>query len=415
MNARLSAAMRVLILSGTLAGLPPALRATPLNDEIGNAAPVPVTGWSTTIDLTQATASGGDPACGGPVYQSLWYRYTSPVDQFVQASAQATTGSTAQRPRVSAWAGEIGALAAADCHPDGHEVGFMAQAGRTYWLQVSSPLPAAVTRLNFRVNPLAYVNPYDPVPPKHNLFWYAEPVATLPATWQADVGAGRGDVDYDPPICGTNDSYKLGDTLWYRFTAPADGSVDAMFAPGFDGPALNVWTGTLDQPVFVACDGQGEARPGGTRFQAVAGTTYFIEFGSAYEHLYSLPATLTLRPTPPLVGGSITVEPRVRLSKRVVFVPEVGYRIETHLSTVVHLSCAQAVPSVQVGLVARQAGRSIGGSRSASCATGAADVAFDLVDAKGFTTGPVTLEVTGFDFDAPYKTQATVDGQVVRR
>lgn len=398
-----------------LATVHAAALAAPLNDDIANAAPVPPAGWTVTIDHTQATAAATDPACGGPVYQSLWYRYTSPVDQFVQASAQATSGSTAQRPRVSAWSGVPGALVAADCHPDGHEVGFMASAGQTYWLQVSSPLPAALTKLNFRVNPLAFVNPYDPVPPKNNLFWYAETVPALPTTWTADVGAGRGDVDYDPPICGTNATYRLGDTIWYRYTATASGSVDAMFAPGFDNPSVNVWTGSLDQPGFVACDSGPQSRPGAARFQAQAGTTYFVEFASGYEHLGSLPTALTLRPTPPVIGGSIGADTNVRLRRVVVFVPEVGYRIETHLLTTVHLTCNEAVPTVNAQLTIRQGSLSIGGNRNVSCANGAADVAFDLSDAKGFGLGPATLELRGFEFDQNYQVSATVSGQLVRR
>lgn len=110
------------------------------------------------------------------------------------------------------------------------------------------------------------------------------------------------------PVAGRSTTIDPGQTT----AAAAD--------PACGGPVLNVRTGTRAQPVFVSCDSQGD--------------------------------------------------------RRIVFVPEPGYRIETHL---------------------------------------AADVGVDLFGAKAFTTGPVTLEPTGFDFDAPYEVQAIVDGQVVRR
>lgn len=388
--------------------------AAPINDDWANALPIPVTGSAQTVDTTNATANVGDPGCGGPVYQSIWYRYASPVDQFIQARVAPTTGSTAQRPRLSAWSMKSGAFVAADCNADAHEVGFQASAGTTYYLLVSSPVDGALGRLNMNVNPKAFVNPYDGTPPPNNLFWYAEPVTVLPTTVSVDVGAARGDDAYDPGICGGPRTYILGDTLWYRFTPTASGSVDALFASSYEAPYVGVFTGDLDHLQFVACDQQPAARDGATRWTAQAGTTYYIEFGSGYELVGSQPATLTFRETPAPTGGAISAEPVVGLYRQVVFVPEVGYEIRTHLRATVDVRCDAPIAQVLASVTLRQGQISIAGQRTLDCNGGSGRVAFDLSDAKGFRAGSAQLEARGYDFDANFEvtTQSTV---VVRR
>lgn len=396
-----------------LAGCSGLAAAAPANDEWSNAVALPALGTALLLDIGAATSAPGDPRCGGDAHQTLWYSYTSPVNQFIQARVSATT-PVAQRPRLSAWTLEPGGFVAADCHPDAHEVGFQAAAGGTYYLQVSAPVPGVLTQLSMNVNPNAFVNPSEPPAPANNLFWYPEPVADLPRTLVADVGAGRGD-PYDPGVCGDpSRSYVLGDSLWYRYTAPATGSVDVLFGTAYEAPYVGVFTGSLDQPAFVACDSVGDARYGAARFMAQAGVTYYIEFASGYELLGSRPASLVFRPTPPPTGGSIVAPPTVGQYKRLVFIPDVGYQVVTHLLVTVDLRCDAPLTAVVASATVQQGARTISKQQNIHCSGGSGRATLDLSNAEGFRVGPAQVTVRGFHFDANYKVEASGATLIVR-
>ena len=398
-----------------LAGAMHGAAAAPANDDIAAATPFEADGGVLLTSAAGATASPDDPSCGATVYQSIWFRYDSPVDQFVSAGAENALAPAGQRPRMNAWFQTPGGLQAADCHPDGHAVGFQAEAGVTYYLQVHSPVPDALVGVNVRVNPNAFVNPFEPPAPANDLFWYAEPLGALPQVWTADVGAARSDPDYDPGVCGDpRRAFVLGDSLWYRWTAPADGPVDAMFDGGFPGPYVGVFTGSLDDLRFVACDDLGPSRDGAARFQAQAGTTYYIEFASSAEHLQSIPTGLRLRPTPPPAGGSIAAAPRVDLWREWVLVPELGFDRVTHLRVSLSAVCAVPVATMTATVTLRQGARVLRRERTMNCASGAASAVLDMKDADGFRPGLAQLEVQGFEFDTNYDVGSSTSALLVR-
>lgn len=385
--------------------------AVPPNDDIAAATVVDPAGASYLLDATLATASPGDPGCGTPAYQSLWYRYTSPVDQFVQTHVHSLDTPPGTRPRVSAWGGSPGALVPLDCHPDGHEIGVSLRAGQTMYLMLSSPVPQGMGNMYFSVLPVP--GPTPPVPPKNNLFWYPQDVAKLPQDVSADVGAAQGDLAYDPPPCGKPGG-ALGDSLWFRYTAPADGSVDVLFSQPFDAPFIGVLTGTLDQPQFVACSSQGDSKPGATRFMARAGVTYLIEAGSGPENAYSKPATISFKPSPPPTGGSAAAHPRVQWRQQWHCIPEISCKKETHLLATVDLVCEQPLPAVQASITITQGANTISAGKTVDCSSGAATVQLDASDAVGFVPGPATLKAGGYDFDGRYDVGSTRSGQIVR-
>ena len=378
----------------------------PLNDDIAFATPLWFEGSALTVNLTNATAEPDDPTCGAPIYQTVWYRYTSPVDQFIEAHLADTVGSTFLRPRLSVWTVDPGALNEVQCHPDAHAVEFQATAGGTYYFEVASPEPDGVTTLNFNVNPNAFVNPYNPVPPMNDLYWYAVEVPGIPYATTADVGAATSDPGYDPEICGIDSCYVLGDTMWYSFPAETEQEVDALFTRQFDAPYVAVFTGTLDDLQFIASSIQGKSKSGATRFTAQPGVTYSIMFASSYEHMYSLPANLAVRPAPPPTGGSVSVSPTARLYRRLVMIPDVGYSVETHVVIVVHVTCDAPLPSVAVALTVTQGLNEVVGRGTAYCATGEGDVRLDLSDARRFHNGTASVTVSASDYDANFYVSA---------
>jgi hypothetical protein len=386
--------------------------AAPPNDDIANATPLNFQGAALTVHLVGATTEPSDPGCGAPVYQTVWYRYTSPVDQFIEARVSATTGSTSLRPRLAVWTGAPGALTVVQCNADAHEVEFQASAGSTYYFEVYSPAAKGETTLNLNVNPHAYVNPTSAIPPLNDLFWYAVEIPGLPWTTTADVGAAQGDDAYDPlTFCSTSDGittcYPFGDTIWYRFTADSAQEVDALFTSVYDGPVVQVMTGDIDTAQFVANSFSGKSKPGATRFTTQPGVTYMIEFASGgAEHLSSLLAQLAVRPAPPPTGGTVSVSPTATLYRRLVVIPDVGYQLQTHVVVTAHVTCQASIPSINVGVTVNQGAHQISGSGSAACFSGAGDVTIDMNYApNGFHGGASTASATASDYDSNYHEQ----------
>lgn len=399
----------------TLGAAPRPAAATPANDDIANAVVLPQTGAAMTVVMSSATMSAADPSCGTPPYQSVWYRYTSPVDQFIQARVGATTGSTALRPRLAVWTGSPEAPTLVQCHPDAHEVQFNASAGSTYFLEVYSPAEGGETTANLNVNPHAFVNPWSAVPPPNDLFWYAGEIPALPWTALANVGAAYGDTSYDPftPCTvsgGITFCYPFGDTLWYRFTATTTQEVDALFTSSYVSPVVQVVTGSLDQPVLVANSfTPGKSRAGATRFTTQPGTTYYIEFASGgVENTSDVFASVALRPSPPITTGSVSAATVDRLYTRWVWT-DPYYQKQTHVVVGASVTCGQSIPSVRLSFTLDQGAAHAAGSGSIPCLNGQGSGSIDAVVSNAFKPGAATVGLSAADYDTNfYQTAAPV-------
>ncbi len=389
--------------------IPGVANAAPPNDDIANAIALNVQGTALNFSVVGATAAATDPSCGAPVYQSVWYRYTSPVSQFIEANI---SSETAQRPRMSVWSGAPGALSLVQCNADAHEVEFQASAGTTYYFEVYSPVANGESQLNLNVNPHAYVNPTSAIPPLNDLFWYAGQIPGLPWSTTADVGAAEGDDTYDPlTYCNTSGGitfcYPFGDTLWYQFTATTAEEVDALFTGVFDAPIVQVMTGDIDNAVLVANSFSGKHKTGATRFSTQAGVTYKVEFASSYEHLDSMPAQLAVRPAPAPTGGTVSVSPTGKLYRRWVLIPDVGYQLQTHVVVTAHVTCQAAIPSINLAVTVAQGANTVSGNGTAPCSSGSGNTTLDInLAPNGFHGGASTVTVNASDFDSNYYQQA---------
>ncbi|MDB5967592.1 MAG: hypothetical protein JWQ90_42 [Hydrocarboniphaga sp.] len=385
----------------------PAHAAPPANDDISHAIVIADSGTAATVTLTDATTVASDPSCGTTPYQSVWYRYTSPVDQFIEAHLQLTSGSTSQRPRMSIWTGAPGALSVAQCNPDAHAVEFQATAGTTYYLEVSSPVAGALSFLNLNFNPLAYFPEGQNVaPPPNDLFWYAVTAPSVPYATTVDAGPANSDSSFDPLSC-TDDpddgiQYVLGDTIWYRYTATSAQQLDVLYTEDGTPGYIGVFTGNLDTLHAVGCSALGNAKAGGARFTPVAGTTYMIELAGGADNAGHAAAQLALQPSPPPITGSVSIDSSVTLRRKPYCFPDLGCGVNTTLKATAHITCSSNVASASVTIAITQGSLKASGSGTASCGASGGDVTLDIGAPSGFAVGAATASGTVLSYDSNY-------------
>ncbi|SDF37851.1 hypothetical protein SAMN05216553_101348 [Lentzea fradiae] len=126
-------------------------------------------------------------------------------------------------------------------------------------------------------------------PPANDDFSGATPVTALPFTSTVDTKEGTAAAD-DPQLCWWSTS-----SVWYRYTAPADGFV--AFATDREEdrkPAVSVYTGDRGALSWAgAC--QYPHGGGSDTFAVKAGTTYHL---LVQDTRYAGPVTLSLTPVP---------------------------------------------------------------------------------------------------------------------
>lgn len=114
----------------------------PPNDDLGNAAPVAMLPFSSTVDTLTAGREPGEPRLSC-VYEltgsTVWYRYTAPADQVVVADTEGTPASdTTIGVFVSSAPGDLAQVACAAYGYPYSQLGFQARAGETYYIQVGT-------------------------------------------------------------------------------------------------------------------------------------------------------------------------------------------------------------------------------------------------------------------------------------
>lgn len=108
--------------------------------------------------------------------------------------------------------------------------------------------------------------------PAHDAFEHAVEVA-LPGSVHVST-AGATTEDGEPAFCAP-----IGATLWYRFSLAEEASVDLdTFDSGFD-TVLAVYTGSWGALAHVACNDDTNSLQSRVAFNALAGTTYYVQVG----------------------------------------------------------------------------------------------------------------------------------------
>lgn len=120
---------------------------------------------------------------------------------------------------------------------------------------------------------LAGASPAWAAAPANDDITQATVVPGLPFTDTVDTREATSDPSTDNAACGVA-------TVWYRWTAAADGLVGFITAGSDHEATLAVYTGEASDPVLLECDDGSDGLPSEIVRQAEAGATYFISAGT---------------------------------------------------------------------------------------------------------------------------------------
>jgi hypothetical protein len=256
------------------------LRPHPANDDFAEASPIEV-GATAAGYNTGALHDGGEPShAGNPERSSVWYRWTAPFSGPVALDTCDSDFDTLLAVYTGTGVNALTPVAANDdgagCGPQS-ELTFAATAGTTYRIAVDGRDGAAGDIL------LRLAKVLPPSPPANDDFSSPEGLSGREARSDHSTNTAYATKQAGEPEHAGNPG---GDSLWYSWTAPADGTVKLdTCESGFD-TLLAVYTGTSVNaltPVAANDDGAvcGPAsEPRGTRSQLTmtvsASTTYRI-------------------------------------------------------------------------------------------------------------------------------------------
>jgi hypothetical protein len=217
----------------------PALAAAPANDDFDAATVIGALPFSEASDVSEATAAADDPeTCTNN--GSVWYAFTPTVDMTVEANTFGSVHDTV----LSAYTGGRGSLVQVPeaCNDDAgslqSRIVFDAQANTTYYFLIGiccgfggSGHPGA--NLVFNVQEIA--------PALNDHFADATPIQALPYVDPTDTNGSTLEANEPTPSCAFGE---LTGTVWYAYTAPADGYVSANAAAFFFSTVVAAYTGT---------------------------------------------------------------------------------------------------------------------------------------------------------------------------
>lgn len=123
----------------------------------------------------------------------------------------------------------------------------------------------------------------------------AQAVASLPATLNGTTVNATLEKDTEPGSCSP-----IGASVWYRFTAPADGRivVDLKNAGDLDA-TVEAFTRVRSQSQSVACDVSDDKGRGGLDFKAKKGAEYLVRVGQLTNSVEGAFALNIFAPQPP--------------------------------------------------------------------------------------------------------------------
>lgn len=274
-------------------GVAPASAAPPANDEIDGATVVEALPFSEVADTTEATSNDADPqdcSLGG----SVWYSYTATATQAIVADTVGSDYDTV----LSVYRGPSDGLTLVGCNDDAvgtaSQVGFLADAGATYWFVVGGCCGSDAEgggQLTFSVAEL-------PPPPANDEIEGAVALDELPASATVDATGATAGVD-DPTSCYTNGS------VWFSLTASTSESIVVRTEADYDA-VVSVHAGPPEALTFVA----GCAFGGPLLFEATAGTTYYVLVtrccGDGEPGAGTV--TVTLEPAPPPPEAVVSID-----------------------------------------------------------------------------------------------------------
>jgi uncharacterized protein DUF1566 len=228
--------------------------AAPPNDACSSATVITALPFTETRVTLAATTSPDDPVqscAGGRAHgaQSVWYRFTaSAAGPFVVDTAGSTYDTV-----LSAYTGTCGALAEVACNDDAGEttvqskLSLAAESGQTVLIETTAFDPGTSGTLTLNVSPASHapVNDACSGATEITAFPFTDTILTSEATTALD----------DPlQSCTSGGPVRNSNSVWYRVTAPAEGTLVARTVGSDYDTVLTAYTGTCAQLVETECN-----------------------------------------------------------------------------------------------------------------------------------------------------------------
>ncbi|MCH7991242.1 MAG: hypothetical protein IIC35_02325, partial [Gemmatimonadetes bacterium] len=285
----------------------------PANDGFLDALPFDSIPFSHSVDTSAATRQLGEPSCGYGNESTVWYAFSPDEDTFVVADSEGSDYSAI----IGIWTESKFGLLREECGAPDSAVALEAEAGETYFFQVSrvprfffrGPEPEPAEPPGFSLQ----FNIFVAVPPANDDFANAQFVTSLPFTMTVNnLTATEEDGEPSP---GCLEPYSVEYTLWYRYTPVRDEILVADTAGSQPyNIAIGVYTGdvadTLELPALadltqVACTSL-FSFPTRVGFQAEAGQTYYFQVGTLTFENVIFAGTVGDQPS---TAGFLTIDP----------------------------------------------------------------------------------------------------------
>ena len=238
------------------------LATPPVNDDFTNATLIDAFPASVNGSNAHASAELGEPAhAGSPALASLWWRWTAPTDGKVIIDACGSEIGTRLGVYVGTSLATLNEVVSGDCH-----VVLDAGAGETYRIAVDNAWdPEAVGSITVQLRSTPANDDFA------GALVLSGPFAFVTAQHNLDATKEPGEPDHAGSAGGRS--------LWYRWTAPANGPATADTCDGDFDTVIGVYTGdAVETLTEIAADDDSCERSGGSfaEFDAQAGQTYYI-------------------------------------------------------------------------------------------------------------------------------------------
>ena len=233
----------------------------PMNDAVGDATRIATLPYSTSGDLTHATAEATERSCDYSVTASVWYRYTAVERTLLKLTATAENYASAAIYRAD---NTISALTCRDLYPDSASALRADIEPGDYLIQVAASQYDIPGPFGFTLESIPFPTNDD----------FDSPTVITPGTTTTQSLDGA-TVEPGEPLCYRWDQA----TVWFSLVADKSGSLTVSTAGSDFTPTVGVYTvapaGGLTR---LACSNT--AISGGpVAFAAQAGRQYFVQVG----------------------------------------------------------------------------------------------------------------------------------------
>jgi hypothetical protein len=283
----------------------------PTNDSAATPLDVVTTPFSHGVSTASATLDPSDPApaCGNQSRaKSVWYRFTAPSNGTLTADTFGSNYDTI----LAAFTPWNNGFTALSCNDDSGGVqsrlAFLASAGSVYYFMVSAysgnggnlvfhlifqatggapptATPSFAARPTWSPTPSMTPVGQPPVPPSgsglaNETCASATDIPATPFSVNASTRSATTESTGPAPACGNQ---SRGNSVWYRFTAPANSVVTAQTYGSSYDTILAVYSGSCSLLTPVICNDDSAGLQSRVTFPTLGGITYYF-LVSAYRN-----------------------------------------------------------------------------------------------------------------------------------